>query len=208
MDCTALAHSLQDIEARFIAEPPRIPAGRAIAGNHDLLWSTVIAWVETHHHLIAKITGGLRDYFPGNVQDIRSLALLVAFETLQSCAGRGQIDQFVPAFCRRFRNALIEQCSNVPVDRDVLVELLPDPDQSPYFPAAWPQSLSATMRRYAFKRMLPNQVLIWEHFLDGWNPTSGNRENTRTVGKTLGNYYVSLHAGIDRVARKVRKEQP
>lgn len=198
---------LPDFEGQFTADPPRIPAGRAIAQNNELLWTTVIGWIETHRKLIHKITGGLRPYFPGTAKDIRSLALLVAFEALQHCAQRGQLDLFVPTFCKRFRNSMIDHCKHVPIADGVDVEALADPNQSPYFPASWPQTLPEELKASALARMLPGQATVWRHFLEQWDPNCNCAENARRVNQSSRGYYILLNRGIGRVARKVQRGQ-
>jgi hypothetical protein len=196
---------LPNFEAQFVADPPRVTAGRELAQNHDLLWITVIEWANSHRELIRKVTGGLRPYFPGNSKDILSLAQLVAFESLQRCLDRGEIDRFVPLFCKCFYKALIEQCRHVPVVDGIDVENLSDPNQSPFFPAPWPQTLSPGMKAVALARMLPRQAKVWTHYLDEWDASLSSVENARPFAKAA--YYDLLRRGIDRVARKTQEAQ-
>jgi hypothetical protein len=199
------AQLLPDLEIQLDVEPPRIPGGQAVAHDHELIWSTVIDWVGTHKKLIRKVTGGLHPYFPGNSRDVWSLAHLVAFEALKHCALRGQIDRFLPIFCKKFRNALINQCKQVPIAQEVDVEDLPDPNQSPYFPAPWPQNLCPGMKAAALARMLPRQAKVWTHFLVEWDASLSCEQNAQPFARAA--YYDLLNRGIDRVARKVREEQ-
>lgn len=199
------AYQLQpDFEVQFTADPPRVPAGQALAKNNELVWTTVIEWIETHRKLINKITGGLRPYFPGNSKDIRSLAQLIAFESLQRCLNRGEIDRFVPLFCKCFYKALIEQCRHVPVVNGINVETLPDPNQSPYFPASWPQTLSRGLRVGALAKMLPLEAKVWAHYIDEWDASLSCEQNAQPF--TRATYYRLLRRGIDRVAHKMEAQ--
>lgn len=196
---------MPDFSTEFVAEPPRVTAGRELAQDHAQLWITVIDWTNSHRKLIRKVTGGLRPHFPGNSKDIVCLAQLVAFESLHRCLERGDIDKFVPLFCKCFYKALIEQCRYVPVVDGINVENLPDSNQSPYFPAPWPQTLSPGMKAVALGWMLPRQAKVWKHYLDEWDASLSSMENARPFAKSA--YYDLLRRGIDRVARKTQEVQ-
>ena len=201
----ALAPALQSFEVQAV-EPPRIPAGQAIAQNHDLVWATAIHWVNAHRKFIRKITGKLRPYFPGTIQDIHSLSLLIAFESLLMSVGKGRIDQFVPIFSRRYRHALLEQCQGVPIDDHVDVEGLADPYLSPYFPAPWPQFLPEELKATALAMMSPTQAAVWEHYLHHWDPELGRHGNAKAIGLPPATYYRQLERGIKSV--RIQKCQP
>lgn len=195
-----------DVEFPCAITAPRIPAGQAIAHNHELVWSVVIDWVGTNKKFIRKVLGRMNPFFPGNSKDLWSLAQLVAYEALQHCALQGQLDRFVRVFCKKLRIALIDQCQQVPIADEVDIEDLPDPNQSPYFPAPWPQSLSPEMRAVAFARMLPLQAKVWTHYLAEWDASLSCEQNTHPFSRSA--YYGLLNRGIVRVAHKAREEQP
>ena len=83
----------------------------------DLVWETVQTWVDKNTKLFVKIANPFKNFLPAgtNIEDLKSIAYIAAFETIEKASTKDRLDDFVPFFCRIFRTEIIKQAKGVPV---------------------------------------------------------------------------------------------
>lgn len=149
-------------------EPPRIVHGRALAKNHDLLWVTALDWVARHQKLLRKILGGLSPYFPGTARDFESLAVLLAYEVIQTCLDTGSLENFTAQFCGRLRHEVISLCAGPDIDRTVNVCDVPAADVVPGSPGTpWSAFRNHSVLDQSLPYMTRRQAKVWRQYLQG-----------------------------------------
>ncbi len=84
--------------------------GLDYAVSAETVWTTAEHWVPKNKSLIIRIVSPYRRYLPAgtNCEDLKSIALLAAYDAINQAIAKERIEDFVPFFCTIFKKEILK----------------------------------------------------------------------------------------------------
>lgn len=134
-------------------------------------WDSTMAWVDESFQWICRYVRKLRPVpYVVELEDLRQMSYLHAYQTLASLQRRGEIHLFVPFF---FRGLSWKITAEYPVIHraDLDVEELAAPDAIDTFPGhVWPHRLPEALWEPVLGIMSEAQAAAWREYLTAGRP--------------------------------------